>query len=386
MRGVAVLIVSALCLVLHANAATAAAGCDKPGLDRAVAAVHQARADLLKLPIGDGTSTDETPAALRAIAAMKARLGDVVGAFLRCQAPGADPKAVLAALTHLAGATGGDKDYRYGSSVSFEVRRAAPNLLTVTADFQIVCSGDTMLMIFASDGGWHEVLRVQSQPYKEVSGAYAFFEYGISPPDGAGRWFVVEKNILPWCSSTWSEIHYAVLRPSGDPLKPRLLFEGKDPVWWGAEDEGLRVGQNDFTVHFHAESIDSGVHNRVWLRHFAVAGDRVTRVAPLAENARDFAEEWIQSDWKTMAPWTARADLAGLQAKLHGIEFFEYASVRRCGQGRTQIELTPTPLPPARPDTQPYFLVVRGDKDFRLLDAARTPDPDCKGPNLFTPQ
>jgi hypothetical protein len=385
MRGVAILIVSALCLLLHANAAAAAAGCDKPGLDRAVAAVHQARGDLLKLPIGDGTSTDETPAAQRAIAVMKTRLGDVVGAFLRCQAATADPKAVLAGLTGLAGAKGDDKDYRYGSGVSFSVRRA-PNLLAVTADFTIICSGDTMLMVFATDGGWHEVLRLQSPSYKEVSGAYEFFEYGISPPDAAGRWFVVEKNIYPWCSSTWSGIHYAVLRPSGDPLKPHLLFEGKDSVWWGAEDEWLRVGQNDFTVHFHAESIDMGVHNRVWLRHFSVAGDRVTRIPPLAGSARDFAEEWIQSDWETMAPWTARPDLAALQAKLHKIEFFEYASVRRCRQGRTQIELAPTPLPPAKPDTQPYFLTVSGDKDFRLLNASRTSDPNCKGPNLFTTQ
>src|SRR5262249_29215074 len=156
-------------------------------------------------------------------------------------------------------------------------------------------------------------------PYKEVSGAFGSFDFAISPADGARRWFVVAKSVKPWCSSTWSTIRYAALRPSPGRLSPRVLYAAEDVIWWGSEDLGeIAAGPADFTVRFHAGSMDLGIHSRVWLRHFAVHGDVVRRIPPVAVSARDFADEWINSPWQDAASWTAperRPRLAALHAR-----------------------------------------------------------------------
>src|SRR6185437_14856484 len=105
------------------------------------------------------------------------------------------------------------------------VRAPQPGLITVVARFGIECGDDAMLMIFERRGNaWVETLRTTGAPYETVAGGWGTFGYGISPRDRDGHWFVVTKNIAPWCSSTWSEIRYAVLRPGADARHPRTLL------------------------------------------------------------------------------------------------------------------------------------------------------------------
>ena len=354
-----------------------AAGCDGAGVARAVDAVHQARIVLLALPVGDGMETSVSPRARAAIAVMKTRLGDFVAAFLRCR-PG-DSTSYTGAMSRLLDMPARGEG-KYGATLEFTVRQPFPKLLVVTAAFAIECGTDTMLLVFTpSDTGWREVLRLQSKPYDTAAGAYDMFDYAVSPPDAAGHWFLVQKNITPWCSSTWATIRYSVLRPSADALKPRVLLDASDSIWWGNEDFGrLSVAAQDFTLRFHAESIDGGVHNREWLRRFAILGDTARRIPPLAASPRDFADEWIVSDWSVIAPWTAKAQLRALHDRLKAVGGFDYVSIRRCAaSGRTQIEVEES-----RGQAHYYFLIA-ADADMRMLDVTGAPNRTCTGPNQF---
>jgi hypothetical protein len=241
------------------SASPAMADCARPDVEPARRALEAA------LP-KDDHETDVPARERAAIAAMKVRLGAYVAATFACAAPEGDAKALRKTL-----AAGAPK-------LDFAVRRVAPGLTAVTAGFPIQCGSDTMLWVFAQG---HAVLRAQSAPYTRVSGAWDMFDYAVAPPDKAGRWFALTKTVAPWCSSTWSEIRYGVWRPA----RAAPLFQAKDPIWWGSEDYGrLAVGAGDFTIRFHAQSIDGGRHNREWVRRFQIQGDRsrASRPSPTA--------------------------------------------------------------------------------------------------------
>jgi hypothetical protein len=383
---------ASLCLALVAvpcaePAAARQAACSKTTTVHAAAQVIGARQSLLALPLDDGWQTDVSRDARHAIAAMKARLGDFVTAYLRCAPAAPDPEALereLSTLAHgkdaLPKAANG-----YGAVLEFGVKRPAdePRLLTVTASFSIVCGSDAMLFVFAHDNGaWHEVLRWQSKPYRTVAGAFWSFGYAISPRDARGRWFVVTKSVRPWCSSTWSSIAYSVLRPVANRREPRDLRTASEWMWWGGEDFGtLTAGPAELDVRFHGTSIDDGVHNRLWIRHFRVVGNTLRRVQPVADSPRDFVDEWIVSSWQEASAWSlaSRAgQLRRIHRRLHRLSYFNYASVRRCldRPDHHQIELV-------HEDDPPYYVHVLGRTAYELSGIATKPDPACDGKNLM---
>jgi hypothetical protein len=342
-----------------AFAAPAAADCLRPDVEHARLALEAA------LPKED-MATDVNARESAAIAAMKTRLKAYVAATVRCGA--GDPKLLETLLAAAA------------PQLRFDVRRLGPALIGVTASFGIQCGSDTLLAVFApKDGIWLPVLQLQSAPYKKVSGAWDMFDYALSPPDKTGHWFVVTKTVAPWCSSTWSSIRYGVWRPG----RAKASFQATDPIWWGNEDYGrLALGTNDFTLRFHAESIDDGRHNREWVRHFAIDGGKVMRIAPFADSPQDFVEEWVQSDWKQARAWTAPAIQAlvkDVQAEFHAKPYGNYKSIRRCGGDTVEIEVEPAGT------TGSLFFQVAGAKDFRLVGLANAADPRCAGKNLFDP-
>ncbi len=356
--------------------------------DGAAGGLEAARQALLSIPLGDGLQTDVSPRAQADIAAFKARLFDFIDERVAALPGDADAQAAEAALADGAHKAG-DDDRRYGADVSFEASRpAAPKgLLTVTARFAIECGQDALFLVFERHGGaWRPALRWTSAPYTKVSGGLWAFDARISP-DAAGGWYVLVKSIAPWCSSTWSTIDYAALKPRPGGVEPRILHKGADSMWWGGEDYGtLKAGPRGFEVRFHSASIDTGVHNRPWIRRFALVGDRVRRIAPWAASPRDFVDEWIVSPWREAAGWSS-AQVRGQRA-LHDrlspgrTGVLSFAAERRCAGGReVQVELDAAAVKGPRLDR--YFFRVRGAGDFRMVRAGRRPDPDCRGPDIL---
>ncbi|MGH6882756.1 MAG: hypothetical protein ACREFM_17685, partial [Hypericibacter sp.] len=189
-----------------------------------------------------------------------------------------------------------------------------------------------------------------------------------------------------WCSSTWSIIRYAVLRPRPDRQMPRILYQAEESIWWGGEDFGqLSVGMKEFDLRFHAESIDPGIHNRLWVRHFAVEGDQVSRVAPIALSPRDFVDEWMTSPWGLASSWSkaeARRQLETwherLQAERHSV-YYEFGPIHYCsgGTARYQVELKSDD-----PGSDVYLRLEGSPSAFDMIAIATKPDPSCGGPDV----
>jgi len=379
---------------------TQAADCTHGDFVAAAAQVTAARKTLLALPIGDGQETDVSPAGQQAIAAMKQRLDEFVGTYLRCQPQSLGAKKAAAELAKLvppAPAAFGvfvngkrvPNDASHGYQLDFDIRRplSQPKLATVTAKFQIECGEDTVLLIFAyGNGGWNEVLRAQGKPYQSIGDAWASFDYAVSPSDESGHWYVLTKTVAPWCSSTWSEIRYAVLRPAPASVDPRVLLSRSDSIWWGSDDFGtLTANRNDFDVRFHAESIDTGVHNRVWVRHFRIDDNSIRRIPPVALSPRDFVDEWIISPWDEAIGWTAGSatlELAKMHAKLSQHKFhdsFNYDSATRCSGAYPRYQIAVD----SDETNENFYFLVSGDSDYRMDTISMTPNPSCRGPDIL---
>lgn len=380
--------------------------CSESDLSTAAKQVQTSRAALLGLPIGDGMQTDVSPEGQHAISAMKESLGNLVNAYMRCAPLNADTNRIkheLSESVHAFRLPSGQMSKeeippdlgKYGFELWFDVQSAHGNrLVSITAAFDIECGSDAVLFIFRPDGGsWHEILRWQSKPYSSIKDAFWSFDSRISPADNLGRWYVVAKHIAPWCSSTWSGISYEALRPQNGTINPKVLLSGDDFMWYGNDDMGsLTVGPQDFDVRFHSASIDGGVHNRVWIRHFAISGDTVTRVQPVAVSPRDFVDEWLVSPWKSASGWSSKTANEQLRQEHEAASrgnkstdrLFSFGNIHRCSdaQNHFQVELVEETGPKFNIDRSFYFQVV-GKGTYTMTGVSRTPDPICVGKNLL---
>lgn len=370
--------------------------CSQVAVTASAGQVDAARKALLALPIGDGLQTNVSTDAQNAIAKMKSRLNDLFIAYMACASPEIEPDQVERGLSSIAHAfTLESRSYganelpkeanNYGFQLDFDAKRpsANPEIIGISASFQIECGWDSMLDVFVRDGiSWKQVIQWTSKPYKTVAGAFWSFDYVISPPDRNGRWFVVAKSVDPWCSSTWSDIQYSVLRPSPGSLKPKVLLSRSEFMWWGNDDYGSLSAQADkFDLRFHSNSIDGGVHDRVFVWDFSVMDDEIRRIPPVAVTPRDFVDEWIVSPWKSAYEWSVLGrsnELAKVHRQIRKDQLEEFDSVHKCAgaPNRFQVAVSFNEKPK-------YFRVVADGLNFQMEAVTGSPDPQCGGPDLL---
>jgi len=362
----------------------------------AIATIGAARERLLATPGGE-LDPFLSPGAQENIERLKDGVVSLVGSQMHCAVGAEDPRMLAHDLEGALGslpkrigdgcdAAPGIAQNPYCDLPGFEARRWPQHqrLLGIVARIPIECGTDAMLFVYEyADGSWQQRLLWRSKPYSQVSGAFEAFDYLVSPPDKVGGWYVLTKNIAPWCSSTWSSIRYAVLRPS--PASAKVVFQSDDEIWWGSDDFGsIAANAQDFEVRFHASSIDMGVHNRVWIRHFLIDGARVQRVQPVALTPRDFVDEWIRSPWQQASRWSAphNKTLHRWHERLRGkdspIYDYEFIAARACSDAASyEIDVSKESN-----DTQ-YFLHVNGEKQFTMMGVATRSSKSCSGENLL---
>lgn len=263
----------------------------------------------------------------------------------------------------------------YGWIGGLEVRRPAGHerLLAVTVTQEISCGSDASLYLFRQDEqGWHLAFALESNGYEQVSGGLGSFQFGVSPPDKKGGFFVVAASINPWCSSSWQGIRYRVYRLGSDPLRPVPFFDENAGIFeWDYE---LTVEADRFRVTFPgSQSLDTGILVRDYVRAYRVTGTRTERIGPLAKEPQGFIDEWIGQPWEVAERWADPSHRSQLRAWHDRLKersegpYTEFGSLQDCGPSRSQIWLDIDPDP--RPNTLPrelYFVVQRRGDDFRM--------------------
>ena len=242
-----------------------AANCPQTELSTAASQVQDARNVLLGLPVSAEPVLPKQAAS--AITGMKLKLAAFVLAYMQCQPENADVPGIAIDLARLGWAQdqAPPRGALFSGALVFAARAPQQGMIGITARFGIRCGSDTMLMLFEhSDEGWNEVLRAASPTYRDTAHAYQDFDYAVAPPDDDGNWFVVEKHAPAACSPGTGGLNYAVLRPTHDPTKPKVLFSGHDAGL--KPDAALEVGSNSFMLG----TVGDTPHR------FAVTGQTVT--------------------------------------------------------------------------------------------------------------
>jgi hypothetical protein len=364
--------------------------CDRSTVGSAVSEMRMARAVLLAVqPADDGTSVP--PPAGGRIEALKDRMRDFVRTMMACAPTSAEPAALAAAMEQRGGVSDGTtgdavppSDDRHGRLVAFEVSRVEghTDMLAVVATLAIKCGSDSMLILYRrTPSGWRETMVRRSEPYSEVRGGWGDLRFAVSPPDAQGNWFVATVSTTPRCTSAWQGLPYELARPGPASERLRVIFRGKGTIYLGDEEDLLvRAERDAFELRNIGASIDPAVHSRRHVRRYAVSGDSVRRVQPVAESVRDFVDEWIVSPWTEAKDWSGRDhELAGFHARLHPDHYSqldEFALIRTCGGGLAQVEIG------AEQGANWFFLVRGGAKGPWTMDrVARRTKTECAGPD-----
>ena len=359
-------------------------------------------------------SGDVPPAAQKLLPQFKSGLREIIGRTLNehsSSSPETLHKLILADLKK-AGIEAQNQFQRdgyymadgddFGNLYDVTVRQPSrhSDLMAVVTNLTIPCGSDASLNLYRRNGAaWQLILVEESNGYKDISGGQGSLQFAVSPPDADGHWYVIAADVDPWCSSTWQQLRYKVLRPGEDANHPVVLLDEHTSIYLGTEQPyRLTLTPQGFELHIvAAQGLDDSILTREHVQNYEVRGDRVTRIPPLALTPEDFLDEWVGLKWEDASAWTSSADAATLQrwhdrlsrestAKID--TEFEFVQPCKASEktARWQIGLQlegsgehdlPGDLP-----AELYFTIAKRDNTFFVESVDKERPPGCPGNTL----
>jgi hypothetical protein len=214
----------------------------------------------------------------------------------------------------------------------------SPNLLIVSTQLWLPCGAkdpDTTIYVFEGGARQFKLVLATDSDFEPTLGEQdEGMQYRISPPDDRGKWFLVVAHEPPK-SCGWQEavLRYKALRPGNDPHKPEVILAEREVLGNGPDiSYQLSVAEDWFEITERKPRKFDKAPGNVILR-YDVNGKRAQRVAPLAETAEDFLDQWAQLPWEEARRWAKEgASLEGLHSKLNRMaaDSAEIESVHRC--------------------------------------------------------
>ena len=427
-------------LLALAPLAQAEKPCTQPDLHTQALRSLALQSKLLAVKVPNQGMDESVPPLLQLqIHAIKDTLTTLATVALECAPADTDPSALQSAL---AAALDLDKpqpkaqpdasvetaaqepDQIYGSALAVKVTRPTKlPILLIEFRFAIACGTDSLLLAYQYHHvHWLGAARWQSPDYDHVSGAFGdFFDYLVlqpkssahpessaqpgssAKPEDAPNWFLAVAHGRPWCTSSMSAFDLDVIQPGQftGPQHP-VYHEG---AGYSRNDDPLFKAQPDgFELRMTAYSLDGAILTRpVVYRYRVTAGSPtvspVERIQPIADNVRDFVDEWLQAPWGEAEKWAAPEGLPTLEPIHRKIQAlrdpnvkewpeFQYGPVHPCTDATShfQVELRQTTAgqPKPRPAPPTFFQIKQANNAFTLLSDSTVPDPHCKGEDIMT--
>jgi hypothetical protein len=272
--------------------------------------------------------------------------------------------------------------------------------LTVETGVGIVCGYDQSAYIYERDSNraWQLLLQSEQDDYRQDKYSPQDIEaIRVSPAsvmsDKPAPPLILTLGISPWCSSNWQGLSIRLWRAdSQNPTPAPILYKttgvylGSDPIADG------RVTNQDLLIQYTNNSIDEARFIRPYILHYAItAGDRLTRIAPVALTPEDFVDEWLTSNWRDSAHWSnthASAALANwhknLGVKTDGF-FFGDGNTSHCRDPALwQVAFSNTDKN-GNPQRPAYFLVRwLAPYRFTMMGVATKAYADCDRADAMT--
>jgi hypothetical protein len=293
-----------------------------------------------------------------------------------------------------------DPGYTYGEiyKVAVETIPHHPDLIAATTTIGVCRGTDTSLYIFEKKKQqWELIMAQEANDYEKVSGTQGSFQYVVSPLSETGQFFVVTKNVSPWCTSNWQIIRYSVFRAGPTPYQPIKTLQQEDTIFLGNEDGIITLLPDGFNIEFEGnQSLDTGVLIRRHVLTYKVKGDQVLRVPPFATEPEGFLDEWFDLPWEEASKWIEpsaspvdfnewhqrfHAERSGEEIRFSTNFVFDPPACQVTeGQWQVGIEFSPETKVGSLPDGMPseaYFTIILKDGAYFLKSISASSLPKC---------
>ncbi len=356
---------------------------------------------------------DAPPAARSGVPSLLNALASAVGLYMQCDAKSNTPLEIEQHLAVLLGANrpesattqrNGYPDHTYGDGLTVHVKPLSgkPEALAIDLSFSIGCGDNHMLLVFhRTEPTWRKVLDWHSDKYTQPSDAFGdFFLYALVPSPTNDQLIAVAYG-TPWCTSRESGFHIDLLRTADDSL-PQALLAHLDEGY--SRDDHvpteLKQTSDGFQIRVWKDSLDfDNLFTRPRIYRFRTAEAKLERIQPIADNARDFVDAWLQASWTDSQKWTEQPT-SSLHAARDRFDYslnrnspeVQFGSVRACSSDNHnfQIEIDLAEFVDAKSskptlhDLPPLFAKVhQNPNSFTMISITDHPDSTCIGSDLM---
>jgi len=202
--------------------------------------------------------------------------------------------------------------------------------LIVTTEVGIVCGFDQSAYAYSwLNGRWTPFWQSETNEYIEDKYVPLNFlgillssqDYENKESDANVRLLLVLARDPAYCESNWYNVYYRVWQLRIDRPEKKLLLDGGEMAFLADWVDGS-VTPNDVLFEYSTRTSYGGMNRRV-IRHYVLREGKLEREAPLALGPRDFADEWISTDWAVSSQWTSEGVDASSLQPMHNKKNFE---------------------------------------------------------------
>jgi hypothetical protein len=354
----------------------------------------------------DDFELDAPPEVGRDIVMLRKTLDVATQAFFHCEAGetnAASLQTKLAAFLHADRSARDDSHDRedgiYGANltVHIEPAKAFPNSLFVVLTLGIECGDDNLLLLYSrEDGRWKQRLHWYSEKYTKPSDAFGDFLVYTAAPGPNNEAAVAVAHGTVWCTSRFSGFDLDLIAPGADVGSQTLLAHQQAGYSRGDTVPTLKPYAEGVTLRVDSSSRDlEGVFTYVGVFRYRTTSGNLDRL-PVALNARDFVDSWLDETWAVAERWSAEPNpdlraaherFAYLSNPEKDVPSIHYGPVRACSStaDHYQIELDLSHYVAAKqmPLLSIYAQVRQNPGSFTMLSITNEPDPTCTGPDIM---
>lgn len=260
-----------------------------------------------------------------------------------------------------------DHDGGFGQLLFLDVT-APPghdDLLAVSFEISIPHGSDSVLYLYRRG---QLIDQRQENDYDSIGYALGSFQWKISPADADGAFLVLTSAISPSPASNWQTLTYTVDRVVPWCDVPQTIDRGTPEIFLGWDELELRVTPNGYGLRFAAGDFDSLVRMRVL--EYAVDGDRVVRIDPVAELPQGFVREWFSMPDEDAMRWS---DVQ--RPPWPDGEYKWWGPTTQCVDGSWQVRLDAEVSADEYFST--YYIVTEDNGKYRMREIRDEPRPGC---------
>jgi hypothetical protein len=382
--------------------------------------VAEAQRHLLKLTVPDSMDTEVPSTVQNAIRDFKKALAlqtdavvtqfpaDVTAASAKQDLSATMPATMVGKISDEQGQKMTENDSKqpvaglYGGELTLAVSKPEPSLLLIQESFDIACGNDNVLLAYSNASGtWKRILRWESKPYEQVSGAYGdIYETLLLKPAYDNHRLLLVLHGAPWCTSTMSGFDMDVIE-LGSSATAVPLWHGEHGYRRFDLDPALtlRPTADGFEVRTSVSGGGDNVSRKGVIR-YSVTATGVHRVEPLAMNGRDSIVEWLELPRKEAAAF-ADESLGSLtwqmfqdftyegKGKDANVPYPSFGAVRACKDSSShfQAEVTSQIFDSSAKGDRPgpaYFVQLQEvSNGYRIHAVTHASENSCTGPDLM---